>query len=72
MLHVQTNQKEAPKMVEEAKLLKEELKGGFYMKIPIGEEGLKVAMEIGGVWRAGYSRFWKIRGEKVDFPYPPD
>lgn len=46
MLHVQTTQKEAAKMVEEAKLLKEELKGNFYVKIPIGEEGLKATMEL--------------------------
>lgn len=46
MLHVQTTQKEATKIVEEAKLLKEELKGDFFVKIPIGEEGLKAAMEL--------------------------
>ena len=46
MLHVQTTQKEASKIVEEAKLLKEELKGDFYVKIPIGEEGLKATMEL--------------------------
>ena len=46
MLHVQTTQKEASKIVEEAKLLKEELKGEFYVKIPIGEEGLKATMEL--------------------------
>ena len=41
MLHVQTTQTEANKIVEEAKLLKKELGGEFYVKIPIGEEGLK-------------------------------
>ena len=46
MLHVQTTQKETSKIVEEAKLLKEELKGDFYVKIPIGEEGLKATMEL--------------------------
>lgn len=46
MLHVQTTQKEASKIVEEAKLLKEQLKGDFYVKIPIGEEGLKATMEL--------------------------
>ena len=46
MLHVQTTQNEASKIVEEAKLLKEELKGDFYVKIPIGEEGLKATMEL--------------------------
>lgn len=46
MLHVQTTQKKADKIVEEAKLLKEELKGNFYVKIPINEEGLKATMEL--------------------------
>ena len=46
MLHVQTTQKEASKIVEEAKLLKERLKGDFYVKIPICEEGLKAIMEL--------------------------
>lgn len=46
MLHVQTTQKEASKIVEEAKLLKERLKGDFYVKIPICEEGLKATMEL--------------------------
>ena len=41
MLHVQTVQKKADKIVEEAKLLKEKLGGNFYIKIPICEEGLK-------------------------------
>lgn len=46
MLHVQTVQKKADKMVEEALLLKECLGGQLYIKIPIGEEGLKAAMEL--------------------------
>lgn len=41
MLHIQTVQKKADKIVEEAKLLKEKLGGNFYIKIPICEEGLK-------------------------------
>ena len=41
MLHVQTTQKKAEDIVEEAKLLKTELGGDFYVKIPISEEGLK-------------------------------
>lgn len=46
MLHVQTTQTVAEKMVEEAKLLKKELGGDFYVKIPIGEEGLKATMML--------------------------
>ena len=46
MLHVQTTQKTADKIVEEAKLLKKELGGDFYVKIPIGEEGLKATMML--------------------------
>lgn len=46
MLHVQTSQKKAEKIVEEAKLLKEALKGDFYVKIPIDEEGLKATKEL--------------------------
>jgi fructose-6-phosphate aldolase 2 len=41
MLHVQTVQTKASKIVEEAKLLKEKIGGNFYVKIPISEEGLK-------------------------------
>ncbi len=41
MLHVQTVQTKAEKMVEEAKLLKETLGGEFYVKVPMTEEGLK-------------------------------
>ena len=44
MLHVQTTQKKAEKIVEEAKLLKDTLRGEFYVKIPISEEGLKATM----------------------------
>ncbi len=46
MLHVQTTQKTAEKIVEEAKLLKKELKGNFFVKIPINEEGLKATMKL--------------------------
>lgn len=46
MLHVQTTQKKAEGIIEEAKLLKEKLGGEFYIKIPIGEEGLKATMEL--------------------------
>lgn len=46
MLHVQTTQKKAEKIVEEAKILKERLEGNFYVKIPIGEEGIKATMEL--------------------------
>lgn len=41
MLHVQTVQTKAEKMVEEAKLIKEKIGGDIYIKVPIGEEGLK-------------------------------
>ena len=44
MLHVQTTQDYAEGIVEEAKLLKDKVGGAFYIKIPIGEEGLKAAM----------------------------
>ena len=46
MLHVQTTQKKAEKIIEEAKLLKEKLGDNFYIKIPVGEEGLKATMEL--------------------------
>ena len=46
MLHVQTVQTKADKIVEEAKLLKKELGGELFVKIPIGEEGLKATMEL--------------------------
>ena len=46
MLHVQTTQKTAEGIIEEAKLLKEELGGVFYIKIPICEEGLKATMAL--------------------------
>lgn len=46
MLHVQTTQTEAKKMVEEAVLLKKRLGGEFYVKIPICEEGLRAAAEL--------------------------
>ena len=41
MLHVQTTATKAEDMVKEAKMLKEKVGGEFYVKIPIGEEGLK-------------------------------
>ncbi len=46
MLHVQTVQTTAEKIVEEAKLIKETVGGEFYVKIPIGEEGLKATMML--------------------------
>ena len=46
MLHVQTTQKKAEGIVEEAKLLRERLGENFYVKIPIGEEGLKATMML--------------------------
>ncbi len=46
MLHVQTVQKKAEKIVEEAKLLKEKIGGNVYVKIPICEESLKATMML--------------------------
>ena len=46
MLHVQTVQTKAEDIVEEAKLIKETVGGEFYVKIPIGEEGLKATMML--------------------------
>ena len=46
MLHVQTVQTTAEGMVNEAQLIKEKVGGVFYVKIPIGEEGLKATMEL--------------------------
>lgn len=46
MLHVQTVQTTAKKMVEEAKLIKEKIGGDIYIKIPIAEEGLKAVPMI--------------------------
>ena len=46
MLHVQTTAEKAEDIVAEAKLLKERLGGNFYIKIPIGEEGLKATMML--------------------------
>ena len=46
MLHVQTTQTTADKIVEEAKLLQATLGGNFFVKIPIGEEGLKATMML--------------------------
>ncbi len=44
MLHVQTTQETAEDIIREAQLLKERLGGNFFIKIPIGEEGLKATM----------------------------
>ena len=46
MLHIQTTQDTAEKIVEEAKLLKYQVGGNFYVKIPISEEGLKAVMML--------------------------
>ena len=46
MFHVQTTQKKAEDIVEEAKLLIERIGGEFYVKIPICEEGLKATMML--------------------------
>ena len=46
MLHVQTTAEKAEDIVAEAKLLSERLGGEFYIKIPIGEEGLKATMTL--------------------------
>jgi len=46
MFHVQTTQKKAEDIVEEAKLLKERIGGEFYVKIPICEEGIKATMML--------------------------
>ncbi len=46
MLHVQTTATKAEDMVEEAKMLKALVGGEFYVKVPIGEEGLKATMML--------------------------
>lgn len=46
MLHVQTTQEKAEDIIREAQLLKERLGGNFFIKIPIGEEGLKATMML--------------------------
>ena len=46
MLHIQTAEKTAEKIVAEAKLLKAAVGGELYIKIPIGEEGLKATMML--------------------------
>lgn len=46
LLHVQTVQTTAEKIVQEAQLLKKELGANTYVKIPIGEEGLKATAEL--------------------------
>ena len=47
-LHVQTVQTKAEKMVEEAKRIYDKVGGKFFVKIPIGEEGLKATMMLKG------------------------
>lgn len=46
MLHVQTTAEKAEDIVAEARLLHERLGGEFYIKIPIGEEGLRATMML--------------------------
>lgn len=46
MLHIQTRAVTAEGIVEEAKLLQERLGENFYIKIPVGEEGLKATMKL--------------------------
>ncbi len=46
MLHIQTVQTTAEAIVEEAKLIKDTVGGEFYVKIPIGKEGLKATMML--------------------------
>lgn len=46
MLHVQTTAEKAEDIVAEARLLHERLGGKFYIKIPIGEEGLRATMML--------------------------
>ena len=46
MLHVQTTATKAEDIVTEAKMLKAKVGGEFYVKIPIGEEGLKATMML--------------------------
>ena len=45
-LHVQTVQTKAEGMVEEAKRIYDAVGGKFFVKIPIGEEGLKATMML--------------------------
>ncbi len=46
MLHVQSVQKSAEGIVEEGKLIQSRMGKNVYVKIPIGAEGLKAAMEL--------------------------
>ena len=46
MLCAQTLQKDADLIVAESKKLQAEIGGNFYIKIPIGEAGLKATMEL--------------------------
>ena len=41
MLHVQTTASEAEEIVKEAKMIRDTVRGNFYIKIPITKEGLK-------------------------------
>ncbi len=43
MLHIQTTQKTAEKIVEEAEVLAKKVGGNLYIKIPVCDEGLKAA-----------------------------
>lgn len=46
MLHIQTVQTTADKIVEEALLIQKEIGGNLYIKVPICEEGLKATMML--------------------------
>ncbi len=46
MLHIQTVQNTAEKIVEEALLIQKEIGGNLYIKIPISEEGIKATMML--------------------------
>lgn len=46
MIHVQTVQKTAEGIIEEAEFLKKEMGANFFLKIPIGEEGLRATMML--------------------------
>ena len=46
MLHIQTTAEKAEDIVKEAKHLSDMVGGEFYVKIPIGEEGIKATMML--------------------------
>lgn len=46
MLHIQTMQTTAEKIIEEAELIKKRIGGNFFIKIPISEEGIKATMTL--------------------------